>query len=35
MMPAVVLNDGWVFSFAGTFTNKSAAEVVNAILYNG
>lgn len=36
MMPSVVLvlNDGQVFSFTGTFTNQSAANVVNTILYN-
>lgn len=36
LMPAVVLvmNDGQVFSFNGSFTNQSAANIVNTILYN-
>lgn len=36
LMPAVVLvmNDGQVFSFNGPFTNQSAANIVNMILYN-
>lgn len=35
MMPTVVLvmNDGQVFSFCGTFTNQTASNVVNTILY--
>ena len=36
LMPAVVLvmNDGQVFSFNGTFTNQSASNITNTILYN-
>ena len=35
MMPSVVLlfNDGQVLSFCGTFTNQTASNIVNTILY--
>lgn len=35
LMPTLVLimNDGQIFSFAGPFTNQSASNIVNTILY--